>query len=327
MSRFAEMVERAWAVLSPPRYKDLESFPLELAFGGVMCRVALDATGVRHLLIPTLGETVAIDPKPAVLGMVVRKLVFGDAGGVYVDVSCSDPELYPEFDEVVTDVLDEVVGSEHPASVAVRAVGRWRKLFAARLVRGMSKPAKLGLFAELSLLSHLLDAHPSFPLADWRGPLREPHDFEAPMRCIEVKALGVTADSVVVHGLDQLDTHDGRPLDLVLVRVVDDPGGLTIGDLVADVRDSTAPATLLRSRLAAAGWSSEPERPDLDAFAVQEVLRVTVGATVPRLVRTSLTSPGLPAGLHDLSYHVDVDALLPMASSASLADIAEEAVR
>jgi hypothetical protein len=321
------MLERAWAILSPPRLKELESYPLDLTFDGVACRVALDTTGVRHLLIPTVGETVAVDSRPAVLGMAVRRLVFGGAGVVYVDVSCSEAELYPEFDEVVADVLEEVAGSERPASVAVRAVGRWRKLFAARLVRGMSKPAKLGLFAELSLLSHLLDAQPSFPLENWRGPLREPHDFEAPTRCLEVKALGAMAESVVIHGLDQLDTHDGRPLDLILVRVVDDPGGLTIGDLVDDVRDSTAPAALLRSRLAAAGWSSDPQRPDLDAFAVQEVLRVTVDGTVPRLVSASLTHPGLPAGLHDLSYHLDVDALLPTASSASLAHVAEEAIR
>ncbi len=327
MSEFADMLERAWAVLSPPRFKDLESFPLDLAFDGTACRVALDSTGGRHLLVPTVGETVAVDSRPAVLGMVVRKLSFGDGGAVYVDVSCSDAELYPEFDEVVTDVLDDVAGSEQPASVAVRAVGRWRKLFAARLVRGMSKPAKLGLFAELSLLSHLLDSDPSFPLENWRGPLREPHDFEAPTRCIEVKALGATADSVVIHGLDQLDTHDGRPLDLILVRVVDDPGGLTIGDLVDDVRDSTAPASLLRSRLAAAGWSPDPERPDLDAFAVQEVLRVTVDDDFPRLVGASLTDHRLPDGVHDLSYHLDVEALLPMASSASLADVAQEAVR
>ena len=327
MTDAAAMLERAWAVLSPPRVRELESFPLELAFDGVACRVALDRTGVRHLLIPAGNEIVAVDARQAVLGLAVRKLVFGGAAAVYVDVSCSEAELYPEFDEVAADVLEEISDCGEPASVTLRTVARWRKLFAGRLVRGLGRPAKLGLFAELTLLSHLLDADPTFAVENWRGPLREPHDFEAPTRCLEVKALGAAVDTVVIHGLDQLDTHDGRPLDLVLVRVVEDPDGMTITDLVDDVRDSTAPASLLRSRLAAAGWAADPERPDTEFFTVQDVLRVTVSADLPRLVGSSLVGGSLPEGLHDLRYELDVAALLPAAVSASLPALAEEAVR
>jgi hypothetical protein len=321
------MLERAWAVLTPPRTKEFESFPLDLEFDGVACRAALDSIGSRHLLIPAVGEPVAVDSKQAALGMRLVKLAFGGSGVQYVDVSCADRHLYDEFDEVAADVLDEIEGVETPASVTIQTVGRWRKLFASRLVRGLSKPAKLGLFAELSMLSHLLDADPAFPVEDWRGPLREPHDFEAPARCLEIKALGSLADNVVIHGIDQLDVHDGRPLDLVLARVVEDPDGLTIGDLVDDVRDSRASASLLRSRLAAAGWSADADRPDTEFFSIQEVLRVTVADSVPRLVRSSLAEGGLPLGISDLRYQLDLAALLPFASSASLADMAEGAIR
>jgi hypothetical protein len=40
-----------------------------------------------------------------------------------------------------------------------------------------------------------------------------------------------------------------------------------------------------------------------------------------------LIEGALPDGLHDLNYQVEVAALLGFASSAALADIAEEAIR
>lgn len=320
-------LERAWAVLSPPRSDGLESFPLDLTFAGVPCRVALDAAGGRHLLVPTGDETVAADSKVSVLGLHVRKLGFGGSVHVYVDVSCADTDLFDEFDDVVDDVLDEIEETDRPAATTAATVARWRKLFAGKLIRGMSKPAKLGLFAELTLLNQFVDADPSFSVEAWRGPLREPHDFEAPVRCVEVKALGLMAGTVVIHGIDQLGMHDGRPLDLVLVRVVEDPDGATIGDLVADLRDSNIPPGALRSRLAATGWAESPDRPDPDHFAIQDVLRVPVGPEVPRIVRSSLLDGALPEGTHDLTYHLDLDVLLPLATSASLAQVAEEAIR
>jgi hypothetical protein len=268
-----------------------------------------------------------VDGKPAILELLVRKLGFGNSAITYVDVSCAEPELFPEFDDVVRNVLEEIKGSDHPGSTAAQTVARWRKLFSSRLIRGLSQQAKLGLFAELTLLSHLLDADSTFSIDRWRGPLREPHDFEAPTRCLEVKAIGETSESVVIHGLRQLATHDGRPLDLVLVHVSEDPDGLTIAQLVDEVRDSATPLAVLRSRLAAVGWFDDPQRPDTTGYAIDEVRRISVDAETPRIVPSSLVGGALPTGIGDLSYTVELPALLPFASGASLADIAEESVR
>ncbi|MBM0255491.1 PD-(D/E)XK motif protein [Micromonospora sp. 4G55] len=320
-------LERAWAVLVPPRAKELVSFPLEVVCGAEPCRVALDGAGTRHLLVPVGDEAVSVDFKPAVLGMAVRKLGFGGPAVAYVDVACAESDLFPEFDEVVTDVLEAVSGAQRPASAAIGAVTRWRRLFRSRLLRGLSRQAKLGLFAELTVLSSLVEADPGFPLEAWRGPLNEPHDFEATARCLEVKGLSAASDAIVVHGLEQLNTHDERPLDLVLLRVVEDPDGRSVGDLVDELRDAVASRAALRTRLSAAGWSKQPDRPDLDTFAIEEVLRLVVGVGTPRLVPSSLGAGALPHGVGDLSYQVDLAALLPLTAGASLAEIAEETVR
>ncbi|MFI7618280.1 PD-(D/E)XK motif protein [Nonomuraea terrae] len=321
------MLERAWAVLTRPRAKELASFPLEVACHAEPCRVAIDSTGARHLLVPAGDEAVSVDPRPAVLGTVVRKLGFGGPAIAYVDVSCTEPDLFPEFDEVVTDVLEAVAGERRPAAAAVSAIARWRRLFRSSLLRGLSRQAKLGLFAELTVLSSLVEADPGFPVDAWRGPLNEPHDFEAAVRCIEVKGLSAVSDSIVVHGLEQLNTHGGRPLDLVLLRVVEDPDGRTVSDLVEQLRGEVASRADLRARLSATGWSDQPDRPDLDTFTIEEVHRIVVGADTPRVVPSSLVTGSLPEGVAHLGYQVDLATLLPFSTGASLVEIAKEAVR
>lgn len=321
------MLERAWAVLVPPRAKELASFPLEVLCGAEPCRVAMDGAGNRHLLVPAGDEVVSADPRPAVLGIAIRRLAFGGPAVTYLDVSCAEPDLFSEFDEVVTDVLEAVSGAQRPASAAIGAVARWRRLFRSRLLRGLSRQAKLGLFAELTVLSSLVEADPGFPVEAWRGPLNEPHDFEAGARCLEVKGLSGASDGVVVHGLEQLNIHDDRPLDLVLLRVVEDTDGRSVSDLVEQLRGAVASRADLRTRLSATGWSEQPDRPDLDTFAVEEVLRLVVDVGTPRVVPSSLAAGALPHGVGKLSYQVDLAALLPLSAGASLAEIAEEAVR
>jgi hypothetical protein len=321
------MLERGWAVLTPPRAQELSSYPLEVVSGSVACRVALDSVGGRHLLIPVNEETVSVDPKTAVLGLAVRKLRFGSSAATYVDVSCKEGDVFLQFDQVVTDVLEAVADSSRPASAAIDTVIRWRRLFQNILVRGLSHQAKLGLFAELAVLTSLIEAQPNFPVNNWRGPLQEPHDFEALSRCIEVKALSVAADDIVVHGLDQLGTHDNRPLDLALLRVVEDANGRTISELVDQLLGVVASRTDLRQLLAAVGWSTDSAQSDVDAFSIDEVFRVVVGADTPRVVNTSLANGSLPHGIEGLRYRVRLNALLPLSTGASLANIAEEAVR
>ncbi|WP_433495131.1 PD-(D/E)XK motif protein [Micromonospora sp. CA-248089] len=321
------VLERAWAVLVPPRVKELASFPLDVLAGVQPCRVATDTVGHRHLLVPADGEAVAADPRPAVLGTAIRKLTFDGPAVTYLDISCGEPDLFSEFDEVVMDVLEAVSVAQRPASAAMRTVTRWRRLFRSRLLRGLSRQAKLGLFAELSMLSSLVHADPGFPVEAWRGPLHEPHDFEAASRCIEVKGLSSASEGIVVHGLEQLNTHEDRPLELVLLRVVEDPDGRSVSDLVEELRDAVASRADLGTRLSAAGWSEQPDRPDLDTFAVEEVLRLVVGPGIPRIVPSSLVGGALPYGVGELSYQVDLATLLPLSAGASLAEIAEEAVR
>jgi hypothetical protein len=271
--------------------------------------------------VPTLTETPVVESRPSTLSVTARKLAFGPESGTFVDLSCVEPELFSQFDEVIIDVLENVRGSDHPGVVAIETVARWRRLFHSRLLRGLGAQAKIGLFAELSVLLALSDSVRPVPVDWWRGPLREPHDFELPGRCLEVKAIGADSDAIRIHGFEQLDRHDARPLDLLLVKVTEDPEGATIADVVDQLRTRVSSPADLKARLSSAGWQINSEVPDTDTYTVEELLRVAVDASTPRLVPASLRDGTIPDGIVDMTYRLDVATLLPHAAGTSLADI------
>lgn len=317
---------RAWAVLNPPNTERLNSFPLDVAFEGLSCRAALDQGGFRHLLIPCLDEAPEVDTRPATLNAALRTLTFGNTkAAAYLDISCSDKDLFPEFDDVIEDILEGIGSSGTPASDAVAALARLRKLFRNRLSRGLGPEAKLGLFAELSVLQALL-ASRSISVEDWRGPLREPHDFEGPSRCVEVKALSEQGDGFIVHGWEQLDTHDGKPLALALLMVLPDPDGLTLAELVTEVQKVADLPPVLNSRLMAAGWDIDGSADDHDRFTIGPVFMVPVSDSVPRLIPRMLLEGTAPPGLSDLRYRVSLDSVIPLAVASSLQALADPEV-
>jgi hypothetical protein len=302
-------VERAWAVLQPPRHAQLAAFPIGPDLGATSCRLAVDQDGLRHLIVPATSEQVAVDPRPSALTVTVRQLTFDGLKTVWVDVCCTDGDLNPEFDELINDVLENLDGSSTPAATTLRTINRWRRLFGAKATRGLSVQARRGLFAELMLLRTLLTCQPTVDVSAWTGPLRQPHDFELPRRCIEVKAVGRRNDAVTIHGLDQLASHDGRPLDLVVMTVVDDPAGATLAEIIDEIKTMTPNLPALATLLRDSGWTPMIGAADTDRLSVSDVISVVVDDTLPRLVPNSLTAGTLPTEISELTYKLSREAV------------------
>lgn len=320
------VLQRAWAVLSSPSGEALTSFLLDTRAHGEACRVALDRAGARHVLVPVGDEVLQELRQGSTLGTKVRDLTFGGRTLRYVDVFCTDGGVFAEFDEVVADVLRGVSGSSTPAEETLRTIERWRSLFRSRLVRGLGPREVRGLFAELVVLEAVLSRSADTSPSVWRGPLQEPHDFELARRCLEVKALGATSEEITVHGIGQLDVHDARPLDLALVRVVDDPAGTALADLIARLQDRSTENDALAALLLAAGWDPEADDAAAETFVVAEVLRIPVEGAVPRLVRGSFSTEAATAGVTDVTYRIQRSALLPFVDGASLDAVADGAM-
>jgi hypothetical protein len=247
---------------------------------------------------------------------------------MYVDIACTDPELYPEFDDVVADVIEAALADPNAAgSEALLVVERWRRLFRSKLLQGLSAEARMGLFAELIVLKKFFECDATFDVKDWRGPLNHPHDFEPPRRCVEVKALGATSEHVAIHGLEQLETHDDRPLDLVVINVIAEPDGVSLGDLVAEVRKLAPTPSKFAERLAAAGLQADQLVDYTDRYSIGEVLHVQVSSAVPRLVPSALTTGETPPGVSKVRYSVAYVELTPHASGASLDEVIQGALK
>jgi hypothetical protein len=266
------------------------------------------------------------DSATSVLSSVVRSLRFDDDQVVHVDIRCTDRDVDDEFDEVIADLLEQVTAADRPGAAALAALERWRRLFRTRLVRGLGGRARIGLFAELTVLQALLTADPHLAVEVWTGPLGSPHDFETPGRCLEVKAAGEDAGPVVINGIDQLDTHNGRALDLLLLTVVPDPQGTTLTSLIDTVRGAVMDPETLDERLRRLGWHRDLQAEDVEGFVVGGLLRVPITETTPRLVSGALIAGRLPNGVDGVSYRIERDVLVSHSASGSLSEIATAAV-
>lgn len=324
-SSIALLLARAWAVLPRPVNQAFNSF--QMGDGSpASSRVAVDRNGLRHLLVPVENGVVFADQWPSVLSCEVRDLRFDGTVSTFVDVRCDDSDLNAEFDDVVEDLIEAAENSAHPGSAVLSGLARWRRLFRAAFVRGLSPQARLGLFGELTLLSELIKAEPGLPVDVWTGPFAGVHDFEAPNRCLEVKAVGIDRVPVRINGIEQLDTHDDKRLELLLLTVVPDPSGITLSDLVERVRTKVVDTAEFDRRLRRVGWHPVLTGTDQDSFVVAETFRIPVTDEVPRLVPAGLVGGRLPDDLSDVSYRIRFDALSDHAAAGSLEEVARAAV-
>ena len=315
-------IKAAWATLSPPSEARLSSFPLAISLADHRVRLALDEVGQRHLLVPAGDERVEGDKRLSSLNVSQTTLMFGAEETSFVDVHCREVELNAEFDDLIADVIASVELSATPANETIQAIGRWRRMFRAAASRGLTERERLALFAELSVLESLLESDCSVVIDDWTGPDRDRHDFELGHLCLEVKALGEDSEDVTIHGLEQMDTHDGRPLSLLLLTVVADDGGTTLCELVDRLRDRLGRDTGFDRKLSMVKWNDQDYMLQTQRYCVTLVSVVPVGPLTPRIVPSDLVSGKAPDGVTSLRYKIGIESLLSDATNTSLAFLA-----
>jgi hypothetical protein len=295
---------------------------MDLAFGSNPVRLALDGQGHRNLLIPAGSETIPADQRPSVLRVQQQSLSFDGSTSSYLVVCCTESELSGEFDELVLDVLESIERSQTPAQDAAHSIGRWRRLFRASRLRGLTTQERLGLFAELSVLQALLTSSSLVGSSCWTGPDQHPHDFELPGECLEVKAIGVESSAISIHGVDQLDQHGERPLTLIVCTVLSDPDGQTLHELIESVRSQLPDEPLFTQQLAKAHWSVADAGSSTESYSVAATAVVPVTSGLPRLTNGSFVAGALPEGVAKVTYQVEVGRLLEHANGTSLLDVA-----
>ncbi|PJJ72951.1 putative PD-(D/E)XK family protein DUF4420 [Diaminobutyricimonas aerilata] len=313
-----KQLETGWAVLQAPRDRELEAFDLDLRLNGFPCRIALDRNGVRHLLIP-ISDIKPVTPAPRQnLEVSSRWLEIGGSVSANLDLSCPDGTLRREFDEVIGDVLESVRDAADVQAAALTCIERWRRLFRTSRFGALSPEARLGLYAELSVLLAGVRSATGMPVSAWRGPLRERHDFEVAGMCLEVKGVGANASAVTIHGLDQLESHDGRELELLLISVTDEPAGQSIDELIAEIRIATVEQAQFEALLALTGWT---ENLHADRYAIEGVRAIPMSDAVPSLSTSRLAGGIVPEGVDRVRYDLALNVLMPHGRPTTVDDV------
>ncbi|PPG23494.1 hypothetical protein C5C74_01830 [Rathayibacter sp. AY1E8] len=306
----------AWAVLVRPSGNRLESFPMK-DVGPRSVRLGVDGEGRRHLFVPLVIAPPSLPGDGDAVRFAVRHLAFGVDSGSVLDVACGDSSVHAEFDLLIEDVIASVDDPRSAGAAALEAIDRWRRLLALERGKRLSFIEQMGIAAEFAVLDRALSIDATVADA-WRGPFREPHDFEFPSGCVEVKAVA-DSDSIEVHGLRQLARHDGRSLHLLLIEVFEAEDGATVLETAARLRE--VHDVDLDRPLALLGLSTAVDGPPLTRFRTGSVIVLDVEDTTPRLVPL----PGsAEEDYSDVSYRLRTAALLPFASARGVDELLQE---
>lgn len=309
-----ESLQRGWAVLAG-RGTSMEAH----RFAGHY--LAVDSKGCRHVLI-LRGPRDPITHEPEDLGALhlgYRNWCIDQVTREYLDVTCVRSDLVDLFDGLVLSVFEAISSeTERPAALAVREIRRWQSLLLSQRRRLLSEPEQIGLFAELSVLLNI-SGGASLDPARWRGPRREPQDIRLPGCRLEVKGIGLDSTDVRIHGLQQLETNE-VPVGLVVVTVIEDENGRTLPQLVDEVLDRSRDRAAMRRLLVLAGYQSGDAEHYSHRRAGAEYLTIDVDDEVPRIVPGTFAD-GVPVGLSKVRYHMELDALRPLAVGTDLATL------
>jgi hypothetical protein len=307
-----------WGLLGRADRGRVETFPVR-ELGHRSVRLATDDAARRHLLVPVTNVQHVLPPSGEAIAFELRPLAIGEDTGMTLDIACLDGDVHEEFDLLIEDVIDRVTTLQSAADETLRAIERWRKLFSARRGRLFTVIEQMGLMAELRVLDRALATEPH-SIASWRGPFKEPHDFEFPGGCVEVKAIGGDLQHIEIHGLHQLDPHRDVPLRLVLLEVIQDAAGMDVVQYAKDIADRHDVELVAPFNALGLDLDDPPER--LSAFSVGENVRIVpVTEAVPRLVPAPGTADD---DISAVRFRIRIGSLLQLIAPEQLEDVLVE---
>lgn len=175
----------------------------------------------------------------------------------------------------------------------------------------LGREAEVGLFGELVMLRLLLASGlpPTKILDSWQGPMDGTHDFVLGQGAIEVKStIAPVGFSATINSLEQLDESLVSPLFLACVRMPLQENGITLPQLISEIRASLGLdpvlVSLFESRLLHAGYLHSHSDLYSRKYAPCAPSIFPVNGIFPRITRRTVL-----AGVRKVRYEVELDGL------------------
>lgn len=300
-----------WPHLTRPKYGEFTVNAVVETRHDQSSYLAVDKHGHRHFLVPTGDYRAITISDGSALRVEGKTVTIRDTEYTsFLDIHCTRPEFNEIFDHLLVDVITRVGADDRPADAALRCLDDWRALFSTTTRRTLSPSQRIGLFAELGVLQDLLTVGAATDSSCWTGPAMAPHDFELSQCSIEVKAYGAESESVTFHGINQLDTHEAKPLFLCLRRIEEDSFGRSLIDLGRDVGKLLSDRTVFQATLNKLGVLDGDLQLNAFRYAVTHESIVKVSEHTPKIIASSFVSGQLPDGIELLRYSVPPEELI-----------------
>ena len=222
----------------------------------------------------------------------------------------SDLDMFSMMGSDLIAVVEQSNGKRPAVELVLNRIALWRQ-FLQRRGGHMTDDEVHGLFGELQVLGKLLvSIGPDAALDTWHGPDRDLLDFHLQESFIEVKTWRVESGSkVTISNAHQLGIDANRPIYLVAIQL--SPGGAdakTLGEQINDLRGRID--GILKQRfdelLAAYGYMDAQADEYPEKISVLSVSSFRVQRGFP-----FIDSKGLPGGVHDLRYSIELGAMEP----------------
>jgi hypothetical protein len=219
-----------------------------------------------------------------------------------------------------------------PRTGVLRALERWRSFWSVD-PSGLTREEVLGLFGELWFMTRWMGPVSRTVVERWQGPSGARHDFQWEMASIEAKAATASSRGVVheISSLDQLDDPETGSLYLFSLQVADDVLAantlpVLIDRIYSDISADEDAQRIFSERLADARYKpADAERYTRKLRVVREDL-YQIDGSFPRLTHSTF-SAGLPAGIQDVSYTLDLAACAPWRIASAPSDVAARFLR
>jgi hypothetical protein len=304
--------ERRWLDLDPP------SSPAEMsgteieAPSGVW--IARDDIGRRHLLIKAPADVQIRSVGTQGLGVSVgKRIVAGGAEAHVIDLVCLDSAVAATFAAVAANVVTRIQGSGIDArgEEVTAVLNEWRWFWGVD-PEALSAKDAVGLFGELWFLLRWSGISQDSVKA-WGASAGARHDFQWVEQSVEVKVTSKAGPIIhTIENLQQLADPETGDLYLFSMRILRDSlASNSVDSLVAATlevlqSDAVTRAEILE-KLARRGYTPAGTKVSGVTYRVIEQSLYRVADDFPRLVPKSFPE-GLPSGITDVSYQLDMSA-------------------
>jgi putative PD-(D/E)XK family protein DUF4420 len=312
-------LESSWSSVHPPNSADGISGRRAVGLpNDKPVYLGVDGRNRRHLLIQVPDETPPISQRETrSLEVATSRFQVGsNPEALYVDLVCVDSAQHATFCAVAQDLLKSVRTSPIPLRDSiVNAMARWRAFWSAKVAE-MSREDALGLFGELWFMRRWLGPVNASIISRWQATDSARHDFQWATASVEVKTAATRIAGEPTHkiaSVDQLADSEQGQLCLFSLQVCDDALATNtlytlVEGLAAEIQADFQALTTLNEKLAARGYSPNDRQTAARSLRILAERLYRVGEDFPRIVRSTFEPGGLPLGVVDVEYTLDLSA-------------------